>query len=177
MSQLDDIDRTILDLLQRDARMTNAAIAAEVGLTASSVFERIRKLEGRGVILGYTARVDPAALGKPLTAFIRLTAGYDEKHDPGMIEISRDPDVLEIYSVAGEDCFLIKTKVASPDQLQSLINRVRSNITVLRSVTMIVMSSLKEGAPINVLDGPAAVAPNGRPDQPVPHKRQARNTQ
>jgi len=67
---LDDIDRKILGLLQRDARMTNAAIAAEVGLTAPSVFERIRKLEQRGVIRGYTVTLDPAALGKVLTAFI-----------------------------------------------------------------------------------------------------------
>ena len=63
-AQLDDIDRQILDLLQRDARMTNAAIAAEVGLTAPSVFERVRKLEQRGVIRGYTINIDPAALAR-----------------------------------------------------------------------------------------------------------------
>lgn len=152
MTTLDDTDRKILDLLQRDARMTNAAVAAEVGLTAPSVFERIRKLEQRGVIRGYAAQVDPAALGKTLTAFIRITAAYDEKHDPGMREISRDPDVLEVYNVAGEDCFLIKTKVADPAELQALINRVRTQITVLRSVTMIVMQALKEGGPLNVIE-------------------------
>ena len=98
---LDDTDRKILALLQRDAQMTNAAIAAEVNLTAPSVFERIRKLEQRGVIQGYTVQVDPAALGRPLTAFIRLTVAYDEKHDPGMQAICRSADVLECYSVAG----------------------------------------------------------------------------
>lgn len=86
--QLDDIDRKILDLLQRDARMTNAAVAAEVGMTAPSVFERIRKLEQRGVIRGYVAQIDPAALGKPMTAFIRLTAAFDEKYDAGLKAIS-----------------------------------------------------------------------------------------
>ena len=156
---LDDTDRKILDLLQHDARMTNAAIAAVVSMTAPSVYERIRKLEQRGVIRGYTVIVDPAALDKTLTAFIRLTAAYDEKHDVGMQAISRDPDVLECYSVAGEDCFLIKTKVADPGELQALINRVRGQMTVLRSVTMIVLSTFKEDAPLNVF----ASAPEPKP--------------
>jgi Lrp/AsnC family leucine-responsive transcriptional regulator len=155
---LDDTDRKILSLLQRDARMTNAAIAAEVSLTAPSVFERIRKLEQRGVIRAYTVNVDPAALGRTLTAFIRLTVAYDDKHDPGLRAISRDPDVLECYSVAGEDCFIIKTKVADPGQLEALINRIRGHVTILRSVTMIALSAFKEDAPINVAPLPAAAA-------------------
>jgi Lrp/AsnC family leucine-responsive transcriptional regulator len=165
-THIDDIDRKILDLLQRDARMTNAAIAAEVGLTGPSVFERIRKLEQRGVIRGYTAQVDPAALGKPLTAFIRLVAGFDERYEQGIQEISRDPDVLEMYSVAGEDCYLIKTHASNPGDLQALINRVRAKITVLRSVTMIVMSAVKEDglvhAAMGVPEAEAPAASNGR---------------
>ena len=153
---LDDTDRKILELLQRDARLTNAAIAAEVGLAAPSVFERIRKLEQRGVIRGYTVTVDPAALGKTLTAFIRLTVAYDEKHAAGVQVLSRDPDVLECYSVAGEDCFIVKTRVGDPSELEALINRIRSQMTVLRSVTMIALSAVKEGAPLSVL---AAAAP------------------
>lgn len=143
-ASLDDIDRKIIDLLRRDARMTNAALGAEVGLAAPSVFERIRKLEKRGVLKGYSVRVDEAALGKTLTAFIRLTAAYDERHDPGLRAIRDDPDVLELYSVAGEDCFLIKTRASDPADLQALINRIRSHITVQRSVTMIVLDTLKE---------------------------------
>lgn len=145
---LDDIDRKILELLQRDGRMTNAAIGAEVGMTAPSVFERIRKLEQRGVIKGYAAVINPAALGKNITAFIRLTAAWDERHEPGIAEISRDPDVLELYNVAGEDCFILKTRVENPEQLEALLQRIRSKITVLRSVTMIAMSAIKENAPL-----------------------------
>jgi len=151
---LDDIDRRILDLLQRDARMTNAAIAAEVGLTAPSVFERIRKLEQRGVIQGYSIKVDPAALGKLLTAFIRLTVAYDEKYSRGIETLRGDPDVLECYHVAGEDCLIIKTRVSSPAELEALIRRIRGHISVERSVTMIALSAIKEDGPINVL-GPA----------------------
>jgi Lrp/AsnC family leucine-responsive transcriptional regulator len=145
---LDDTDRKILDLLQKDARMTNAAIGAEVGMTAPSVFERIRKLEQRGVIQRYSAVVNPTALGKTITAFIRLSVAWDERHDPGVAEISRDPDVLELYNVAGEDCFILKTRVGSPEELESLLQRIRSKITVQRSVTMIAMSSIKENAPL-----------------------------
>lgn len=141
---VDEIDRKLLDLLRQDGRMTNAALGAAVDLSAPSVYERIRKLEKRGILKGYTVRVDEAALGKTLTAFIRLTAAYDEKHDPGIRAVSQDPAVLELYSVAGEDCFLIKTKATDAAELQALINRIRSHITVQRSVTMIVMDTFKE---------------------------------
>ncbi len=149
--QLDETDRKILDLLQRDARMTNAALAAEVGLTAPSVFERVRKLEQRGVIRGYTINIDPAALGKPLTAFIRLVAACDERYNSGIKAISEDPDVLECYNVAGEDCLVLKIKCGSPSDLESLLGRIRSRLTVQRSVTMIALRALKEDAPLNVL--------------------------
>jgi Lrp/AsnC family transcriptional regulator, leucine-responsive regulatory protein len=168
---LDDTDRKILDLLQRDARMTNAAIGAEVGMTAPSVFERIRKLEQRGVIKGYTAVVNPAALGKAITAFIRLTAAWDERHEPGIAEISRDPDVLELYNVAGEDCFILKTRVDNPEQLEALLQRIRSRITVQRSVTMIAMSAIKENAPLKcqtASDKLTASPANVRPVLAVP---------
>lgn len=159
-AQLDDIDRQILDLLQRDARMTNAAIAAEVGLTAPSVFERVRKMEQRGVIQGYTINIDPATLDKPLTAFIRLVAAFDDRYDSGIKAINADPDVLECYNVAGEDCFILKIKCGSPSDLESLLGRIRSRLTVQRSVTMIALRALKENAPLNVL--PKSEKPAGK---------------
>jgi Lrp/AsnC family leucine-responsive transcriptional regulator len=147
---LDDTDRKILALLQSDARRTNADIAEKVGMTAPSVFERIRKLEQRGVIQSYTVNVDATALGRSLTAFIRLTLAFDEKHDAGIRAISRDPEVLECYTLAGEDCLIVKTKVADPHQLEALINRIRRQVTTLRSVTMIALSAWKENGSLNV---------------------------
>jgi len=159
---LDAIDHKILDLLQRDARMTNAALAAQVGLKAPSVFERIRKMEQRGVIQGYTIRVDPSALGKPMTAFIRITTAFDKRYDTGVRAISEDPDILECYNVAGEDCFILKTRCGSPGELESLLARIRSRITVLSSVTMIALSALKENGPIR------ASAPSREPGRRAP---------
>lgn len=147
---IDETDRKILALLQRDARMTNAAIATQVGMTAPSVFERIRKLEQRGVIRRYLADVDPAAVGKVLTAFIRLTAAHDDKYAVGLQAMLGDPDISECYHVAGEDCLIVKTRVSDPAELERLLNRIREQITVLKSVTMIALSALKEGGPINM---------------------------
>jgi len=147
---LDEIDRKILALLQRDARMTNAAVGAEVNLSAPSAFERIRKLEERGVITGYTARIDPTALGKGLTAFIRITLADNEDYASGEEAMRTDPDVLECYHVAGEDCFLLKTTVRDPSELDALLRRIRAQTTVQRSVTMIALSTLKESSPIDV---------------------------
>ncbi len=70
---IDAIDRKLLDLLQRNGRLSNAEMAAEVGLTVSSVHERVKKMERKGIIKGYVAVVDPEKLSKPLLAFIRLT--------------------------------------------------------------------------------------------------------
>jgi Lrp/AsnC family leucine-responsive transcriptional regulator len=156
---LDEIDRQILDRLQQDARVTNAALAAEVGLTAPSVFERIRKLEQRGVIRRYTVDVDPAALGKTMTAFIRLTTTYDAQYDAGLKAICDNPAVLECYNLAGEDCLIIKTHVSDPSELDALLQCIRTQITVQRSVTMIALSVLKENAPINVFEA----APKAKP--------------
>jgi len=141
---LDDVDHRILDLLQAEARMTNAALAAQVGLSAPAVFERIRKLEKRGVIRKYSIQVDPAAVGRPLTAFIRVTAAFDERYDSGLQAISQDPEVLECYHVAGEDCLILKTQCGGPSDLQGLLGRIRERITVQRSVTMIALSAVKE---------------------------------
>jgi Lrp/AsnC family leucine-responsive transcriptional regulator len=150
---IDSIDLKIVDLLQQDARRTNADIANEVGLTASSVYERVRKLQEQGVIRRYTIQVDPAALGKPLTAFIRLTVAYDERQAAGVAAFRDDPDVLECYSVAGEDCYIIKTRVAGPGELEALIHRLRARLTVLRSVTMIALSAVKEGGVLSASEG------------------------
>jgi len=149
---LDETDRQILELLQKDARQTNAAIGEQVGLSAPSVFERVKKLEQRGVIEGYTVRVNPTALGRPLTAFIRLTLAFDEKHDSGLRAIAQDPEVLEAYDIAGEDCLIVKTRVAGPEQLHAVLSRIRSKVTVTRSVTMIVMSTLKENGPLDMAE-------------------------
>jgi len=156
---LDEIDRKILVLLQRDARATNTAIAQAVGLSAPSVLERIRKMEARGVIKSYRAVVDSAAVGKPITAFIRVASdaapgAYDE-FVKSIAAASRDPEVLECHSVAGEDCFIFKVKVASPTDLEMLLARLRNTTRIGRTVSMIVLSTLKEETILPIDPSPA----------------------
>lgn len=155
VGMLDKLDRKILDLLQRDARMTNAAIAEQVGLSAPSVHERIKKLEARGVIKGYTAILDAESLGLPITAFIRVTVNTDADEDKaGVARLTEVPEVLECHHVAGEDCFILKVKVASPQHLERLLARVRASLNVARTVSMIVLSTAKEDTRLPVLSDP-----------------------
>jgi Lrp/AsnC family leucine-responsive transcriptional regulator len=153
---IDDIDRVIVTLLQQNARFSNAALAEQVGLTASTVHERVKKLERKGVIKGYTAIVDAELLGKPITAFIRLAVGampgnYVESKQSVVSVCLAEPDVLECHEVAGEDCYVLKVRVPSPKSLEKLIERIRSNAYVSRSTTNIVLSTAKEGALVEPL--------------------------
>ncbi len=155
---IDEIDRQIMMLLQEDARLSNAAIAEQVGLTASTVYERIKKLEKRGMIKKYVAIVDPTEIGRPITAFIRLTVGatadgsyVDTKRE--LTEICQnESEILECHTVAGEDCYILKARVATPQRLESLIERIRCHTLVTRTTSNIVLSTFKEETKVSVLD-------------------------
>ena len=150
---IDDIDRQIVSLLQEDARLSNAALAEAVGLTVSTVHERVKKLEKKGIIRGYVAIVDAEALGKPIMAFIRLTVGttpdgYITSKNDVLSLCTTEPDVLECHNVAGEDCYILKVRATSPKDLEKLIERIRCNAHVSRSITNIVLSTFKESSKI-----------------------------
>ena len=150
---IDEIDHQILMLLQEDARLSNAALAEKVGLTSSTVHERVRKLERKGIIKGYAASVNPELLGKPITAFIRLTVdsvrqSYIESKKSVMEVAAAEADVLECHGVAGEDCYMLKVRVASPLELEKLLERIRTHAPIVRTTTSIVMSTFKESAKV-----------------------------
>lgn len=147
---IDQIDRQILLLLQKDARLSNAELGEQVGLTASSVYERVKKLQNKGVIRGFVALVDPQAVGKTITAFIRLTVAAPP--DRPYAACKRDfidaclaePDVLECHGVAGEDCYILKIRVGDTGELEAMLDRLRSNAVISSSVSSIVLSTMKE---------------------------------
>jgi Lrp/AsnC family leucine-responsive transcriptional regulator len=146
---IDRIDCQIVSLLQADARLSNAALAEKVGLTTSTVYERVKKLERKGVIKGYVAVVDAETLGKPIMAFIHLTvssasADYLESKNSVANICQNEADVLECHTVAGEDCYILKVRAASPGDLEKLIERIRCNAQVSKTATSIVLSTLKE---------------------------------
>lgn len=149
---IDGNDAIILNILQSNARTSNAEIARQVGLAPSAVFERIRKLEEKGVIEGYAARVNPRAVGLPLLAYIFIRA--DEK--PGAWEtaarrIAAIPEVLEVHDVAGEDCFLVKVRAVDTDSLGRLLREKLSRIETITSTrTTIVLETIKETAELPI---------------------------
>jgi Lrp/AsnC family leucine-responsive transcriptional regulator len=141
---LDATDLKILEILQADGKASHAAIAEKVGIKAPSVFERIKKLEGRGIIQGYTVLIDPAALDKNLTAFIGVTimGGPDYADESAIVDkIANEPAIEECHIVAGEESFILKVRVRTPQELQDLTTRLRRIEGVARTRTTVALST------------------------------------
>jgi Lrp/AsnC family leucine-responsive transcriptional regulator len=119
---LDATNRRLLDALRDDPRLTMAELARRVGMSAPAVTERVRRMEEAGIIRGYALDLDPAALGLPLSAFVRI------RPNPGQLtrvaELARDiPEVVECHRVTGEDCFVMLIHFPAMDQLDLLLDR------------------------------------------------------
>ncbi|MGH7481884.1 MAG: Lrp/AsnC family transcriptional regulator [Longimicrobiales bacterium] len=141
----DAIDLRILRLLQRDARMANAAIARDVGLAPSAVFQRIRKLENEGVIEGYHAHLSPVALGRGLLAFVTVQTGEGARAHETAGMLADIPEVLEVHRVVGDDCFLLKVRVADTAALGALLDeKIQRLAPVASTRTTIVLSTAKD---------------------------------
>jgi Lrp/AsnC family transcriptional regulator, leucine-responsive regulatory protein len=148
---MDAVDRKILNILQSDARIPNAELARQVGMAPSAVLERVRKLEERGVIRGYEARLDPRALEYGLLAFVLVRSDERVGHPDTEAALARIPEVQEVHHVAGQDCFLLKVRTANTDALQSLLRDQIGAIATVRSTnTTIVLQNVKEVATIPV---------------------------
>jgi Lrp/AsnC family leucine-responsive transcriptional regulator len=148
---INDLDRQILTILQGNARTSNAEIARKVGLAPSAVFERIRKLEERGVLQSYTARIDPHAAGLGLVAFTFVRSN----DRPGGIQtaekLAEIPEVLEVHHVAGEDCFLVKVRAADTEALGRLLRERLGKIATITSTrTTIVLETVKESSELPI---------------------------
>ena len=119
----DEIDRRIINELQVNARLSYAELGRRVGLTTPAVIERVRKLEDAGIITGYRAEIDPAKVGMPITAFIRMSiTGVDYSH---IIEVAQESkEILECHRGAGGDSFIMRVVVESVEHLQEVIDRL-----------------------------------------------------
>lgn len=142
---LDPTDLAILDLLQANARITNADIARRLNMAPSAILDRIRKLEQRRVIQGYGAHIDPAAVGLGLTAFILVRT--EERVGAGTIgqALARIPEVLEVHHVAGEDCYLVKARAKDTEGLSRLLRERFGRLRGVRNTrSTIVLATVKE---------------------------------
>jgi Lrp/AsnC family transcriptional regulator, leucine-responsive regulatory protein len=144
---IDGVDAKILNILQGDARTPNSEIARRLGMAPSAIFERTRKLEARGIIQGYEARINPQALDLGLLAFVFVRA--DERL--GSLETSGQlaqlPGVQEVHHIAGEDCYLVKVRARDTAALGRLLRDSFGAIPTVRSTrTTIVLTTVCEAA-------------------------------
>lgn len=139
---LDELDLRILGVLVRDGRTPASQVADEVGLSRPAVAERIEKLERQGVIRGTTAVVEPAALGRTITAFVSARGGtLSTKAWQAFRAIMRGDEVLEVHTVAGDDCYLMKVRTDSIGSLNELVSKLTSPPLSLATRTTIVMQT------------------------------------
>lgn len=142
---MDAIDLKILEILQVDGRASHSEIAKSVGLSAPSVGERVKKLEGRGIIRRYVCLLDPAIANRPITAFIAVTLDKPIHAKAFIQRIKELEDVLECYHVTGEMDYLLKVRTHSTGTLESLIsNDLRPLDGVVSSRTSVTLSAPKE---------------------------------
>ena len=160
---LDEIDRGILDSLQRNCRTSLAQVGKQVGLSAPSVLERVKKLEEGGLITGYHARLDSKALGLDVTAFIGVSIHHPRLVDRFDAQIDQIRGVLECHHVTGGYTLLVKAKTRDTSTLEALISQIRSIDGVDRTETMIVLSTHSEHSEIAL------------PEPPHPPKKSRRN--
>jgi Lrp/AsnC family leucine-responsive transcriptional regulator len=151
MSEYDAVDRQLLRLLVDDGRRSYTDLAKDTGLSTSAVHQRVRRLEQRGAILGYGAHVDPIAAGAPLTAFISVKPTDPAAPDDAPERLAHLPQIEACHSVAGEESYILKVRVAAPAELEALLQAIRTAAQVSTRTT-VVLSTPWEGRP-TLVDG------------------------
>jgi Lrp/AsnC family leucine-responsive transcriptional regulator len=157
--RLDRIDRELLSALSRDGRRPAADLAKELGLSRQAVTERIRDLERRGVIRGYRADVDPAALGLTVRAQLRLAldGSAPQKEKEVLRRLTASPLVRSLYRVSGEDCFVAEVICRRIEDVNGLLGELKGTRAIQSSRTAFVLETVMDKGTIGPL-GPALVA-------------------
>lgn len=150
---MEETDRAIVAALTEDGRLSYTDLADKVGLSVSAVHQRVRRLEQRGVITGYAAKVSHEAVGLALTAFVAIRPFDPSQPDDSPERLSHLREVEACYSVAGEDSYLLLVRVTSPADLERLLQDIRSAANVTTRTT-VVLSIPYEGRAPHVDGGP-----------------------
>jgi len=143
-----DVDRALLAALARDGRASYTELAEKVGLSVSAVHQRVRRLEQRGLITGYAAKVDAKAVGLPLVAFVSITPIDVAQPDDAPARLSHLGAIEACHSVAGPDSYLLKVRVASPDALEGLLAEIRSAANVTTRTTVVLTTFYEDRPPL-----------------------------
>jgi len=143
---VEEIDRAIVTALTEDGRLSYTDLAERVGLSVSAVHQRVRRLEQRGVIRGYAARVSYEAIGLPLTAFVAIRPLDPAQQDDAPDRLAALSEIEACYSVAGEDFYLLLVRVPSPADLERVLQLIRKAANVITRTT-VVLSTPYEARP------------------------------
>jgi Lrp/AsnC family leucine-responsive transcriptional regulator len=145
---VEETDLKILRLLSADGRMSYTDLGKATGLSTSAVHQRVKRLEQRGLIKGYGATIDHEQLGRPLTAFISITPIDPSQPDDYPERLVDVPEIESCWSVAGEESYILKIRVATPADLEDLLARIRQAANVSTRTT-IVLSTPYENRPVS----------------------------
>ena len=144
---MEELDRQIVGHLAGDGRMSFTDLGKATGLSTSAVHQRVRRLEQRGVIRGYRAIVDPEALGLPLTAFVSIKAVDPAAEDDAPQRLTGIPSIEACYSVAGDEAYILKVRVSSPQALEALLAEIRAAAGVSTRTTVVLSTPFEERLP------------------------------
>jgi DNA-binding Lrp family transcriptional regulator len=150
MAAVDDIDARIVAALIRDARSSYAVIGNEVGLSAPAVKRRVDRLRTVGAITGFSARVDPAAMGWTTEAYVELFCGGRTSPEEIAVAVRRYPEVTDACTVTGEADALVHIRASDVRHFEEVMERIRAEPFVIRTRSVIVLSRLvdRDLAPI-----------------------------
>ncbi|MBV9318495.1 MAG: Lrp/AsnC family transcriptional regulator [Mycobacterium sp.] len=137
---LDDIDRILVRELVADGRATLSELATSTGLSVSAVQSRVRRLESRGVVTGYSARINPEAVGQLLSAFVAITPLDLSQPDDAPARLQDIEAIESCHSVAGEESYILLVRVESPRALEDLLQRIRTTANVRTRSTIILQT-------------------------------------
>ncbi len=178
---VEDIDRQIVSLLCRDGRISFTELSRQTGLSVSATHQRVRRLERRGVIQGYAAMIDPAGAGLPLTAFISIKPFDPAAPDDAPERLAHLPAIEACHSVAGDENYILKVRVASPSALEDLLQQIRASAGVSTRTTIVLSTPYENRPPDLEHSGQVGTGPDsgdaegpgmngGRPDGPHPER-------
>ena len=169
---LDSVDSKAMARLSRDARESWADLGAALGLSAPAAAERVRRLQERGVIRGFTAVVDPEAAGFPVLAFVAVTLDRQDVRAAFLEAVRRHELIQECHHVAGDDDFLLKVRARGMRDLEHLLAaELKGRLGVARTRTTIVLGTAKETTSLPVV-APAPATPGAT----AASRRRARRT-
>lgn len=144
---VEEIDAKIVRLLANDGRMSFTDLGKATGLSTSAVHQRVRRLEQRGVIRGYGARVDHEKLGLPLTAFISVRPIDPSEPDDAPDRLEEFTEIESCYSVAGDENYILQVRVSSPTALEDLLARIRARANVTTRTTIVLSTPYEDRPP------------------------------